>query len=175
PHRELPRRSPRALRPGEEPVEQHSEPPPEGQLVADRLRKLERLVDRRHGLPRRDPALLLASRQAPGTPSGRPQPFGDGGARKPSKLSDRPYSELLQLLVALALEWQQLERQRREEGAGAVVGDDQRLPRPGHVRRGERGEPALRRPRPRVPRRPDRRQGALERRLEAAVEPLHAL
>ena len=44
PHRDLSRRPPRAFRSGEQAVEQHPEPSPERQLVADRFRELERLV-----------------------------------------------------------------------------------------------------------------------------------
>ena len=118
-------------------------------------------------------AVVLASRQAPGAPAVRPQSFGDGATRQPGKLSDRSYSELLELLVALPLEREQRQRQRGEERPRAVVGDDQRLPGPRHVRRRERREAPLGRSRARIPGRPDRRERPLERRLEPAVEPLH--
>src|SRR5205085_3821585 len=101
PHCDLPRRPPRALGPCEQTVEQHCEPPPERQLVADRLRELERLVQGNRRPSRRHLPVLLSSRQAPGAPSVRPQPFGDGTTRKPGKLSDRAHSELLELLVAV--------------------------------------------------------------------------
>ena len=122
--------------------------------------------------PRRDPSRPRSPRQAPGAPAVRPQPFGHGAARQPGKLSDRSYSQLLQLLVAAALERQELQRQRREERAGAVVGDDQRLPRLCHVRRRERRKPPLGRPGLRAPDRPHCGERPLERRLEAAVQPL---
>ena len=69
------------------------------------------------GRPRRacTAAVVLASRQAPGAPAVRPQSFGDGAARQPGKLSNRSYSELFELVVALPLEREQGQRQRREE------------------------------------------------------------
>src|SRR4029077_2668732 len=91
----------------------------------------------------RPPLLLTTPCQAPGAPSVRPQPFGDGTAREPGKLSDRAYPPLLELLVALPLERQARQPQRAREGSCAVVGDDQRLPGPRDVRRCERGEPTL--------------------------------
>ena len=124
------------------------------------------------GRRRRDPPVLLASRQAPGAPAVRPQSFGDGAARQPGKLSDRSYPKLLELLVALALEREQRAAAAARGTARAVVGDDQRLPRPRDVRRRERREAPLGRPRACIPRRPDRRERPLERRLEPAVEPL---
>src|SRR5204862_366911 len=92
------------------------------------FRELERLVQRLHRPSRRDPPVPLASRQAPGTPSVRPQPFGDGAARQPGKLSDRAHSQLFELLVAVALERKQRERQRCEEAPRAIGGADQRPP-----------------------------------------------
>ena len=176
PEGELPRRAPRAFRSCEQAVDEHPEPSPERQLVADRFRELERLVEGLGRPSRRDPPVLLTSRQAPGAPAVRPQPFGDGAARQPGKLSDRSYSQLFELLVAVALEREQRQRQRREERARAVVGDDQRLPRPRDVRRGERREAPLGRARARASQaEPDRRERPLERRLEPAVEPLDAL
>ena len=44
--------------------------------------------------------VVLTPRQAPGAPAVRPQSFGDGTTREPGKLSDRSYSELLELVRA---------------------------------------------------------------------------
>src|SRR5207302_8394351 len=79
--RELADRSVAALRPGEEPVEEGTQRPPERQLVRNRLGELERLHELVRNFPRTDLAALLASRQAPGPPAVRPQSFGNGGAR----------------------------------------------------------------------------------------------
>ena len=70
-----------ALRPGEKPVEESTQRPPERQLVRDRLGKLERVRELGRHLPRTDLPALFASRQAPGAPAVRPQSFGDGVAR----------------------------------------------------------------------------------------------
>ena len=74
PERDLPRRPPRAFRPGEQAVEQHAEPSPERQLVADRFRELERLVDGRRRPSRLDPP--RPARPSPGSRrAGRPAPI----------------------------------------------------------------------------------------------------
>ena len=176
PEGELSRRAPRALGSGEQAVDEHAEPSPERQLLADCIRELA--ASRRDGdagCRGVNASVLLAPRQAPGAPAVRPQSFGNGATRQPGKLSDRSHSELLELLVALPLEREQGQRQRGEERARAVVGDDQRLPRPRHARRRERREPPLGGPGAGVPRGPDGRERPLERRLEPAVEPLDAL
>src|SRR5205085_12164245 len=80
-HRELAYCSVAALRPGEDPVGEGTQRPPQRQLVRDRLRELERLRELDRNLSRTDLAALLASRQAPGPPAVRPQSFGNGGAR----------------------------------------------------------------------------------------------
>src|SRR5581483_9523163 len=120
PEGELPRRTPRAFRPGEQTVNEHCEPSAERQLVADRLRELERLDQRLRRLSRRDPTVSLAPRQAPGAPAVCPQTFGHGAAREPGKLSDRADPELLELLVPVAREREQRQRQRREEPLRAL-------------------------------------------------------
>ena len=125
----------------------------------------------RHDLP---VARLLTPCQAPGAPAVRPQSFGNGATRQPGKLSDRAYPELLELLVAGRVERQELQRQRGQERLRPVVGDDQRLTGPGDARCRQRGEPSLRRPRPRLPRRPDRGERPPERRLQPAVQPFHS-
>ena len=79
---------------------------------------------------------------------------------------------MLQLLAPLLFHREERQRERREELLGAVVVDDQCLPRPGDRGRGERGEAAIRCPGAGVPRGADRAQRALERRSDAAVEPL---
>src|SRR5207244_9816664 len=111
-------------------------------------------------------------RQAPGVPAVRPQTFGDGTARQPGKLAEPSNSQLAQLPRAPALEREQLERKRPEELAPALVRDDERLTRPRDARGGERSEPALRRPDPRLPARPDRGERPLERLLEPSVAAL---
>ena len=71
----------RTLRTRKQAVEQHPEPSPERQLVADRLRELERLVQGDCRPSRRHPPVLPSPRQAPGAPAVRPQSFGNGGTR----------------------------------------------------------------------------------------------
>ena len=111
-----------------------------------------------------------ASRQTPGAPAVRPQAFGHGAAREPGKLSKLSHSELFELRVPLRRERQERERQRREELAGALVGDDQDLPGARDVRRCECGEPALGSAHAWIPGRADGGERALERSLEPAVK-----
>src|SRR4029453_15635177 len=115
---------------------------------------------------------LAASRQAPGAPAVRPQTFGNGAARQPGKLSKPSYPQLLQLLLLLLAQRQEPERQRREELARVLVRDDKQLTRPRDVRRGERRELPLGRADARVPGGSDCGERPLQRRLDAAVEPL---
>src|SRR5207237_1001593 len=73
---------------------------------------------------------------------------------------------------ALALEREELERERAEELAPALVRDDERLTRPCDARSREGGEPPLRGADPRLEARPDGRQRPLERLPEPPVEAL---
>src|SRR4051812_10901179 len=140
---ELARRLPAAVLAGEHALEQHGEPTPQGQLVADRLGERERLRERLDRPPWVHASVLVSSRQAPGAPAVRPQTFGDGATREPGKLSDLAHAQLLELLVALPLEREQRQRERCEEFACRPVRDDERLP-PACARCGrERGEPPL--------------------------------
>src|SRR5438270_7831731 len=81
---------------------------------------------------------------------------------------------LAQLLPALGLVRVGVGRQPREELARALVGDDQDLPGTRDVRRREGREPAPGRARAWIPGSADGGKRPLERRLEAAVETLHA-
>jgi hypothetical protein len=110
--RELPRRPPHPLLTREHTLDEHGEAPPKRVLVRDRLGELEPLRDPLDRLPCPDRGLLsrtrlLPPRQAPGAPAVRPQSFGHGATREPGKLSDPAYAQLLELLVALALERQE--------------------------------------------------------------------
>ena len=160
------------LGPCERRLDERAERAAQRQLVADRLGELERLRE----LGRRAAAAHArgrsASRQAPGAPAVRPQSFGDGATREPGKLSKLSHSERFELVVALPLERQQRERQRCEELPHLVVADDEQLP--GLRDRGgrERGEPPACRADARIPVRADRGERALQRRVEAAVQPL---
>src|SRR6266540_2136219 len=158
----------------EQPVEQDVERAPERHFVADRLGKLEPLDELRGRAAAADAPPLAASRQAPGAPAVRPQTFGNGATRKPGKLSKPSHSQFLQLLLLLLAQREQVERQRREEFARALVRHDEQLPRPRDVRRGERRKLPLGRTDPRVPQRADGSERPLQRRLDAPVEPLHA-
>src|SRR5205085_4717518 len=68
----------------------------------------------------------------------------------------------------------ELERERREEVVQALVGDDQDLPGARDIRRGEGREPALRCARAWIPGSSHGGEGAPQRRLEPAVQPLHS-
>src|SRR5262249_5282877 len=85
------------------------------QLVADRLRELERGGDEGGWATAAHPRGHPTSRQAPGAPAVRPQTFGDGASREPGKLPQLANSERFELFVATTLERQERERQRREE------------------------------------------------------------
>src|SRR6266702_2243197 len=84
---------PAALGTGEDPVEQCRQCPAEGELVGERLRKLEPLGDFRWRLAGLDLRRVLAPRQAPGAPAVRPQSFGNGSARQPGKLADLRHAQ----------------------------------------------------------------------------------
>ena len=146
----------------------------EGELVPDRLGELEPLGDLRRRRPRLHSRVPLVPRQAPGAPAVRPQSFGDGATRQPGKLSDLLDPEVLQLLAPLSLHREERQRERREELLGAVVVDDQGLPRPGDRGGGERGEAAVGRACAGVPAGPDRgaaRASAPARRRRRAARP----
>src|SRR5439155_1252607 len=162
------------FRPSERGLEERAERAAEGQLVADRLGELERLRELGRWAATAHPRGRPASRQAPGAPAVRPQAFGDGATREPGKLSEPAHPERLQLLVALPLERQQRQRQRREEAPHLLVADDEQLPGSRDGGRRERGEAAPRSADPCVPRRADRGERPPQRRLEPAVEPLDA-
>ena len=120
-------------------------------------------------------AAAAASRQAPGAPAVRPQPFGNGATREPGKLSELSNSELLPApRSARRSSGSSVERQRREElSACARRATTSTCPGRATRGRGERGEPALgraRRARPSAA--PTAASARLQRRLEPAVEPL---
>ena len=172
--RDLPQEPLTALRPPEQPLDEDRERTPQCELVPDRLGKLERLDDLGRGpSPPHAPA-VPSSRQAPGAPPVRPQSFGYGAARKPSKLTDLAHAELLELASPLLSERKQRERKRREELARALVGNDQHLPGARHVRRSECGKPAPGRAGAWIPGRADGGEGAPKRRLHAAVKTFDA-
>src|SRR5439155_3287113 len=159
-----------ALRPPEQALDENRERAPQRELVPDRLGKLERLDQLSRGpSPPHAPA-VSSSRQAPGTPPVRPQSFGYGAARKPSKLTDFAHAELLELAPSLLSEGKQREGKRREELARALVGNDQNLPGARHVCRSESGKPAPGRAGAWIPGRANGSEGALERSRNAAVE-----
>src|SRR5262249_58973779 len=115
------------------------------------------------------------SRQAPGAPAVRPQTFGDGATREPSKLSELANSERFELLVAVAFERKKRERERCEELRQLLVGDHDYLPGPRDRSCRQCGEPPPRRADACVPLRPDGSEGTLQRRLETAIEPFDSL
>ena len=162
PERELSRRPPRAFRSGEQAVEQHPEPSPERQL-AGRLLPGTRAsrAGRQPAVVAAHPPVLLSPRQAPGAPAVRPQSFGNGGTRQPGKLSDRANSQLLQLLVAVALERQQ-RAAAAARGTSACGRRRRSAPAPA-ARRSPRRAPrsAARPPRAGVPDRADRASARL--------------
>ena len=172
--RELPHRPSSALRPCEQPVEENSERPSQRQLVRDRFREFERLLELARRLPPPHAAVLASSRQAPGAAAVRPQTFGHCGARQPGKLTNPLDPELLELLTTLVVDGEQRERKRCEELARPLVRDNEHLACPRDVRRRERRESPPGRPDPRVPGGADRGERPLQRRLEPAVEPLHS-
>src|SRR5262249_1147368 len=134
------------LGPCESGVDEPRQRTPQRELVADRLRELERGGDgcgRATAAPARG---RPPSPQAPGAPGVRPQTFGHGATRQPGKLPQLANPERLELLVAAALEREERERQRREELRQLLVGDDDRLPRPRDRSCGERGEAPSGRP-----------------------------
>src|SRR6478735_8727089 len=120
---------PTALGAREDPVEQCRQRPPEGQLVADRLRELEPLGDLRRRPASAYLRRVFTPRQAVGAPAVRPQSFGNGGTRQPGKLSDLLHPELLELLAPPLFERKQCQRERREELLRLLVGDDEGLAR----------------------------------------------
>ena len=171
--RELAQGPPTAFLPGEQPVDEHAERAPQRELVADRLRKLERLDQLRRRACARARAASSRLSPGPGAPAVRPQSFGDGATRKPGKLAkplDSPAPSAPRCRCARV--------RSRSIGSGARNScvrssrDDERLPR--RARRSP--QPARRTsatPRPRA--RPSRLrplQRPLQRRLEPAVEPL---
>ena len=98
---------------------------PQRELVADRLWKLERLRELGGWTAAAHARGRSASRQAPGAPAVRPQSFGHGATREPSKLSKLSNSERFELFVALLLERQQAQRQRSEEAPDLLVAYDE--------------------------------------------------
>ena len=174
--RELAQGPATAFRPGEQPVDEHAERAPQRQLVADRFREVEPLDELRRGTAPAHASLRAASRQPPGAPAVRPQSFGDGATRQPGKLSEPLDPELLQLVAAA-----RARARSRSSGSGArkscvsLVGDDQRLARARDVRRREGGELPRRLPTARASQpAPTAASARLQRRLDAAVEPLDA-
>src|SRR5207302_5885673 len=135
-------------------------------------RELERLDDLSGWAPTAHACRLAASRQAPGAPAVRPQTFGHGATREPSKLSDLLHAELAQLGTAAWIQRHEFERQRREELGQPLVRDDQHLATARDRRGRERSKPPLRSADPRIPARSDGGERTPERRLEPAVEPL---
>src|SRR4029077_18195077 len=115
------------FRPCERGLDERAERAPERQLVAARLGGLERLDELGMWAAPAHARCRSASRQAPGAPAVRPQSFSNGATREPGKLSKLSHAERFELFVALPLEWQQGERQRREEAADLFVAHDEQL------------------------------------------------
>ena len=113
--------------------------------------------------------------ERPRAPALLSQPLGHRAPRQRSELPQLSHAQPLELRVAVGAEGQERERQRREELLLGVVGHDQRLPGTRDARRRESGEPAPRSARAWIPGRADRGERTLERRLQASVQPLHAL
>jgi hypothetical protein len=113
--------------------------------------------------------------ERPRPPSVQAEPFGDCSPGQRRELPQLPHPKPFELRIAGRRERQERERQRCEKALLLPVRDDEGLPGTRDARSGQRCEPAPRSARAWIPGSSDGGERPFERRLQASVEPLHAL
>src|SRR4029453_8030998 len=115
------------LMPAERPIDKRGKRPPQRQLAADRLRKLEHLQEFGRRAAAGAGTRVSAAPLAPAAAPARSQSFGHSSAWEPGKLSNTFPPQRFQLLTAALVQAEQAERERCEEFLRVLVRDDQRL------------------------------------------------
>ena len=137
--------------------------------------KAQRLDELRGGLAPTHSRCTAALGEPPCIPSLHSQTLRDCAAGQLRQLAERSEPETLELRIAVRCHRKQRERQRLEERLFLLGGDEKNLTGTRDARGCERGEAPAGSADARIPRRADRRERALERRLNTAVQALDAL